>query len=54
MRQAGRLAMALGDRDKALEYLRWYLAYRRNPEPSMRKDADDIRKTVAQLGARNR
>jgi hypothetical protein len=49
LREEGRIAEALGDREAAISAYARYVALRYNPEPSLRADADRIRARLAQL-----
>lgn len=49
LRDEGRLAAALGDREGAIDAYRRYLALRGEPEPSVRPQVDSVRRELAQL-----
>jgi hypothetical protein len=49
LREEGRLAARVGDREGAIRAYRHYLALRSNPEPLLRADADRIRGELARL-----
>ena len=49
-REEGRLALALGDRERAREVFGRYIALREDPEPALRPDLEAVRKALAGLG----
>jgi eukaryotic-like serine/threonine-protein kinase len=49
LRQEGRLATLVGDRDGAIKAYTHYLALRYNPEPSIKPEVDRVRAELAQL-----
>jgi serine/threonine-protein kinase len=49
LRQEGRLAALVGDRDGAIKAYTHYLALRYNPEPSIKPEVDRVRAELAQL-----
>jgi len=51
-REEGRLALALGDRQRAMEVLGRYLALREDPEPGLRADVEAVRAEFLELARR--
>jgi tetratricopeptide (TPR) repeat protein len=49
LREEGRLAALLGDRDGAIHAYRHYLALRYDPEPALRPEAEQVRAELARL-----
>ena len=49
LREEGRLAELVGDRDAAIRAYRNYLSLRSNPEPSMKAEAEQVRKELERL-----
>lgn len=50
LRREGRLATRLGDTTAAVDAYRRYVAFRPDPEPSLRGDVEEVRKELAALG----
>ena len=51
-REEGRLALALGDRQRAMEVLGRYLALREDPELGLRADVEAVRAEFSELARR--
>lgn len=49
LREEGRLAALAGHRERAIDAYRHYLALRRDPDPSLRQEADRIRQELIRL-----
>jgi hypothetical protein len=49
LREEGRLAAAVGQRDVAIKAYQHYLTLRSNPEPALRAQADSVRAELARL-----
>jgi len=49
LREEGRLAAKVGDRDGAIHAYRHYLALRSDPEPELRPEVDRVRTELARL-----
>jgi hypothetical protein len=49
LREEGRLAALLGDREGAIKAYSHYLALRYNPEPAVKPEVDRVRAELAQL-----
>jgi hypothetical protein len=49
LREEGRLAAAIGDREGAIRAYQHYLALRSDPEPSLKPQVEQVRAELAQL-----
>jgi serine/threonine-protein kinase len=49
LREEGRLAALVGEREQAIAAYRHYLALRFDPEPSLRAEVDEVRRELARL-----
>ncbi|MBI4501219.1 MAG: hypothetical protein HY700_08665 [Gemmatimonadetes bacterium] len=51
LREEGRIAASLGDRDRAIRAYRHYLALRSDPEPSLQPQAEEVRRELVRMMA---
>ena len=51
LREEGRLAAIVGEREQAIAAYRHYLALRYDPEPALREEAEQLRRELAKLEA---
>jgi serine/threonine-protein kinase len=49
LREEGRLAALVGEREQAITAYRHYLALRFDPEPSLRAEVEEVRRELARL-----